>query len=167
MGLDQYAFVTTNSIQELNSETCKRKNLSEIWYGRKINPLQGYFEDNYNLENCGFVEITAVILYELKLFALEDLDSMRTCLSKEEQDYLTNGKYEAEKHYEIDKKLKKANLKGTQFHLQPTIGLFYGNYEINSWYYIHLLEILEFCHVIKKELENLHQDERIVYSCWY
>lgn len=171
MGLDQYAFITTDTLKELNSHSNKRKNLAEIWYGRKINPLQGYFEDNYNIENCGFVEITSIIVEQIEEFAVNDLNTLNSVLTTEEQKYFETyfetDEYDLKMEKQIDDKIAQALFNNEQFFLKITLGLFYGNYNINYYYYLDLLCIRHFCSRIKQELENLHQDEKIVYSCWY
>ncbi|MFB9860654.1 hypothetical protein ACFPFV_12250 [Salinicoccus siamensis] len=47
MGLDMYLYLEDNETKEF----------IEYSYYRKFNALQGYFVDNFSLENCGKVEI--------------------------------------------------------------------------------------------------------------
>lgn len=169
MGLDQYAFVTTNTLEELNDETFKQRKLSEVWYGRKINPLQGFFEEHYNLENCGFVELTPSIIETIQIFAWEDYCAIKSILTDEEIHYIEKEEYNARLEKHINEKIKyhEGFEEDRQWHLPPTQGFFYGNYEINIHYCFDLLTILDFCASITQNFKNLHQYERLVYTCWY
>ena len=57
MGLDMYFYV------ENRSEEIREK--EEFSYYRKFNALQGYFERNFQLENCGRILITKEIREDL------------------------------------------------------------------------------------------------------
>ena len=58
MGLDMYFYVENRADDEI-------KEPQEFSYYRKFNALQGYFEKNFALENCGRVQITKEIREDL------------------------------------------------------------------------------------------------------
>lgn len=68
MGLDQFIFKTSN-VNDNDAPT------QYVAYWRKENALQGWFERNFDLENCGKVELTSEVidslLIDLKNRALE------------------------------------------------------------------------------------------------
>ena len=66
MGLDQ----NVNKREKTTSE--------EVAYWRKEHPLQGWFEDNYQIENCGEVILTQEVVDKL-LEDLKDKELHATC----------------------------------------------------------------------------------------
>jgi len=60
MGLDQNVYRRTEKGED-----------EEVLYWRKFNALQGWFEDNYNQENCGDTDLTEDVI-EALLKTIED-----------------------------------------------------------------------------------------------
>lgn len=189
MGLDQYAYIakytesTSPSLPptviHYGSDTL---DLHDYWYGRKINTIQGYFEDKAHKDygaidiNCAFVPITEDDLNTLeqktnhtlqkinKLFQLENIKFEYTPeldisdeLASEIKNKLSDHFYETE--WESDEDM-------TQFVL-PRKGFFYGTGSYDVWWIHNLHQTLNFVELSREQLRELQPEEALMYSCWY
>lgn len=124
MGLDQRITIVTQ-----NSDSSVSTN--EYWL-RKVNCLQGYFEDNYEIEN----------LTEQR-FTLEDVEELKE---------ITDNILQNQDDHEY-----------IESHFPPTQGFFYGNYDINEWYFDDVKEV----NTIINEILETDNILEMTYWCWY
>lgn len=149
-----------------HSDRCPE--LSDIGYLRKNNLLQGYFERKYNIEDCEYIRITEEDTEYL-------LNICNTFLNQFDEEF----KKQANKFFEsytdnfdeLDEKFTKIvsnNQKCQEIineKLPITEGFFYGEYDLNLWYYGSIMEIKENFETLNQE--SLSDYESFYYSCWY
>lgn len=174
MGLDQFAYKTKENIKNLKES--QDVELKEIWYGRKVNCLQGYFEREFSIDNCDYVEISKTTIKDIRNRTKETLNFLIESLQPGEAKSLLTKivenpdtdttKEEDTLLYSLSnlwKVIESDNLK-----LPPTDGFFYGGVNVDSFYFFDLIETLRFCDIVEKELDATNNNEEyIVYHCWY
>ena len=136
MGLDQYIYKTRRD---------------EIAYFRKVNFLQGYFENKYpdkNL-NCEYVRIQKEDVEDI----IERCNNILEHVTFSEDKSL-EGVIWSPKAVEIAKK-----------EMPIKEGFFYGSYEYDSWFFDDVKEVKEVFEKILKETD--FDEDTIEYSCWY
>lgn len=168
---------------------------SELAYFRKVNILQGYFEEKYNIDNCEYVRVSDEDIEYL----LNVCNKFLKCFSKdfiqEVQDYCDLSLKEYAKKYSIDysnitidqsnageinteifdsinqrfKEIISENKECSEIveeKLPITKGFFYGDYELNIYYLLDILEVKEAFENVEDFLMNT-DDEDVYYYCWY
>lgn len=155
-----------NNIYVNHSDRCPR--LSDIGYLRKNNLLQGYFERKYNIEDCKYIrmteEDTECLLNICHEFLNQFDEEFKKQINKFFESYTDN-------YDELDEKFTKIvsnNQKCQEIineKLPITEGFFYGEYNLNLWYYSSIMEIKENFETLTQE--SLSDYESFYYSCWY
>lgn len=174
MGLDQYVYKVKLDNKEVNSYLKSISDVAEtyeeIWYGRKVNPLQGFFEKEYKLENCEYVRVDEDVLDLLS----QRINRTLYCISE----VLTvfKGVENAEEFKEVvdnleedeaDDRIHELEELNDEKLLSPEQGFFYGNYEFNYYWLQDIAEIFNFYEQMENQLENLEDDTALYYTCWY
>lgn len=166
MGLDQFAYITTTPLNNINK--IEEPYLTEVWYGRKINPLQGYFERNYDMDNCEFVPITKDNLDELEEFCKKDIEFLQKCCTEDLDDNIDILNLSSDQYEKVEAVLGTLSEDVVyDLHLPPQGGFFYGNYNVNIYYIGDLQATLHFVTEMRKQLKDLNHDEHLVYYSWY
>lgn len=149
-----------------HSDRCPE--LSDIGYLRKNNLLQGYFERKYNIENCEYIRITEEDTEYLLNICHEFLNQFDKEFKKQINKFFESY---TDNYDELDEKFTKIvsnNQKCREIineKLPITEGFFYGEYNLNLWYYSSIMEIKENFETLTQE--SLSDYESFYYSCWY
>lgn len=148
----------------------KRPRLSNIGYLRKNNLLQGYFERKHNIEDCEYIRITKEDIKYLLNICDEFLNQFDEEFKKQANKFFESY---TDNYDELDEKFTKIvsnNQKCQEIineKLPITEGFFYGEYDLNLWYYGSIMEIQKLFRNLNQEKENLSDYEGYYYSCWY
>lgn len=151
-----------------HSDRCPE--LSDIGYLRKNNLLQGYFERKYNIEDCEYIRITEEDTEYLLNICHEFLNQFDKEFKKQINKFFESY---TDNFDELDEKFTKIvsnNQKCQEIineKLPITEGFFYGEYDLNLWYYGSIKEIQKLFRKLNQEKEDLSNYEDYYYSCWY
>lgn len=141
MGLDMFLYKRNK-----NSKGDERE---EICYWRKANAILNWFDHNLN---------------EVKNQNVEENENGFGREGVQNTTYYRVSKEECEKLLSDCKNLL-ANRKDIPNDLQPTSGFFFGNYEINDWYWDDIQDTVK---MLEESLPNIDWDNDIVeFYIWY
>lgn len=139
----------------------------EFWYGRKISPLQYYFEEYHNIDNLGYVILSEDVLDDIqsKVDWIKDNLDVLYNMSSLYDDY--SDEYIERFNKSLEEYKQMLEEKFNDLPLKPIRGFFYGNDKVNIHYFEDIRLIEEFIYCARVELETLMDDEMLTYSCWY
>lgn len=157
-----------NNIYVNHSDRCPK--LSDLEDLRKNNLLQGYFERKYEIQNCEYIRIVEDDIDYLLDVCNKFLSYFDRKLKNQINDYIYSYNDDFDKLNEKFLKVIKNNPECQEIIdeiLPITTGFFYGNYELNLWYYDSIVEIKKVFTTLNQEKEYLLDCEGFYYSCWY
>lgn len=150
------------------SEKCPE--LFDIEDLRKNNLLQGYFEREHGIENCEYVRITQEDIDYLLETCNKFLSYFNQDIKNKLDDYF---QFYDDDFDELDEEFLKIIENNPECQkivneaLPITEGFFYGEYDLNIWYYGSIKEIQKLFRKLNQEKEDLSDYEDYYYSCWY
>lgn len=163
MGLDQYIEIEVVHQTE-NTEkgrTVTERRDEELAYFRKVNFMQKFFEDKYEIPDAESVPITKEDLQELAdlcervMDKFEEWDGAKEALDSD--DYI-----EPPKH-----------IQGYAEELLPTCaGFFFGSTDYDNWYFKDVKDTLNTVREIIQEVEDTYEVEdadeyQLFYKAWW
>ncbi len=157
-----------NNIYVNHSDRCPK--LSDLEDLRKNNLLQGYFERKYEIQNCEYIRIVEDDIDYLLDVCNKFLSYFDRKLKNQINDYIYSYNDDFDKLNEKFLKVIENNPECQEIIdeiLPITTGFFYGNYELNLWYYDSIVEIKKVFTTLNQEKEYLLDCESFYYSCWY
>ena len=157
-----------NNIYVNHSDRCPK--LSDLEDLRKNNLLQGYFERKYEIQNCEYIRIVEDDIDYLLDVCNKFLSYFDRKLKNQINDYIYSYNDDFDKLNEKFLKVIENNPECQEIIdeiLPITTGFFYGNYELNLWYYDSIVEIKKVFTTLNQEKEYLLDCEEFYYSCWY